>query len=30
MTNDNIIDCANALISIKGYLTEGVTLTSLF
>ena len=28
MTNDNIINCANALISMKGYLTQGVTFTS--
>ena len=28
MTNDNIINRANALISMKGSLTEGVTFTS--
>ena len=30
MTNDNIINRANALISMKGYVTEGVTFTSPF
>ena len=31
MSNDNVINCTktpNALISMKGYLTEGVTFTS--